>query len=155
MENYQKLLFIFALTFMLSCDFGKNNSPNQSTTGRTVLENKELTNTNNYNKTGNFNELDENSIANDKVGDSLSENWNLDNPKRKEQLYTTFKMTQDQIQRYEKDLQTWKESEKDDAYKLLSAGAKIKEENKILKKILNDSQYERYRKWSNDNDLRH
>lgn len=138
----------------MSCDFGKNNSPDHSTTGRTVPENKEITNTTNYKKTGNFNDVDPNVVGNDKVADSLFENWNLDNPKRKEQLYETFNMTQDQIQDYEEALQDWKESDKGDAYKTLSAGARIKEENKILKKILDDSQYERYQKWSNNNDLR-
>ncbi len=138
----------------MSCDFGKNNSPDHSTTGRTVPENKEITNTTNYKNTGNFDAMDENSIGTDKVTDSLSENWNLDNPKRKENLYATFDMTEDQIQKYENALQNWKESDKADAFKLLSANAKIKEEDKILKDILNDAQYKRYKEWSKDNDLR-
>lgn len=154
MKTYQKLMVILFMTLIMSCDFGKNNSPDHSTTGRTVPENKEITNTTNYKNTGNFDALDENSVGTDKVADSLSENWNLDNPKRKENLYTTFNMTEDQIQSYEDALQNWKESEKEDAFKLLSANAKIKEEDKILKNILDDSQYKRYKKWASDNDLR-
>lgn len=154
MKTYNKLTVILFLALLMSCDFGKNNSPDHSTTGRTVPENKEITNTTNYKNTGNFDAMDENSIGTDKVTDSLSENWNLDNPKRKENLYATFDMTEDQIQKYENALQNWKESDKADAFKLLSANAKIKEEDKILKDILNDDQYKRYQEWSKDNDLR-
>lgn len=154
MKTYFKLLVVLIMVTMMSCDFGKNNSPNHSTEGRTVPENKEITNTNNYNKTGNFETNDEYQLGSDKVADTIIENWNLDNPKRKENLYSRFSMTQDQIQRYENALQTWKESDKEDAYKLLSAGAKIKEEDKILKKILDDSQYKQYHEWAKANDLR-
>ena len=139
---------------LMSCDMGKNNSPDHSTEGRTVPENKEITNTNTYKKSGNFEAPDENLIGSDKVADTIIENWNLDNPKRKENLYSKFSMTQDQIQRYEKALQNWKDSETDDPYDMMSAGAKIKEENKILKKILDESQYKQYRDWAKANDLR-
>lgn len=149
-----KIFPILFMTLVMSCDFGKNNSPDHSTEGRTVPENKEITNTNTYKKSGNFEERDENQISSDKVADTIIENWNLDNPKRKEHLYSRFNMTQDQIQGYEKALQTWKESDTDDAYKLMSAGAKIKEEDRILKKILDDSQYKQYRDWAKANDLR-
>lgn len=154
MKTYHKLMVIFFITLMMSCDFGQNNSPDHSTTGRTVPENEEITNTTNYKSSGNFDTGNENLVGNDQVVDSLNENWNLDNPKRKENLYATFNMTKDQIQSYENALQTWKESETDDAFKLLSANAKIKKENKILKEILDNSQYERYKKWANANDLR-
>ncbi|HUH27487.1 hypothetical protein [Gelidibacter sp.] len=154
MNYYNKLSAICFLALLMSCDFSKNNSPDHSTPGRTVPENKEITNTTNYKSTGNFDAVDENSIGTDKVTDSLSENWNLDNPKRKEDLYETFDMTEDQIQKYENAIQTWKESDQADAFKLLSANAKIKEEDKILKDILSDSQYKRYQKWSRANDLR-
>lgn len=154
MKTYHQLFVIVFTTLFMSCDFGKNNSPDHSTTGTTIPENKEITNTTNYQTTGNFDTIEGSYINQDKVTDSLSENWNLDNPKRKEDLYSAFDMTEDQIQRYENALQTWKESEKDDAFKLLSANAKIKEEDRILKDILDDSQYERYKKWSRANDLR-
>ena len=154
MRIYQKLNVILFMTLIMSCDLGKNNSPDHSTTGRTVPENKEITNTTNYKSTGNFDALDANSIGTDKAADSLNENWNLDNPKRKEHLYATFDMTEDQIRSYESALQTWKESEKGDAFRLLSANAKIKEEDKIMKKILNDAQYKRYKEWASENDLR-
>ncbi len=154
MKIYIKLFYVLIMTMLMSCDFGKNNSPNHSTEGRTVPENKEITNTNNYKKTGNFEQADENLVGSDKVADTIIENWNLDSPKRRESLYSRFNMTQDQIQRYEKALQAWKDSDKEDAYKLLSAGAKIKEEDHILKDILNDSQYKQYREWSKANDLR-
>ena len=138
----------------MSCDFGTNNSPNQSTEGRTVSENEAITNTTNYKKTGNFGALDEAGIANGKIADSLNENWNLDNPKRREALYSRFNMSQEQIERYENAIRAWKESQKDDAYKLLSANEKIKEENRILKTILDGDQYDQYRQWSKINDLR-
>ncbi|WP_027126506.1 hypothetical protein [Gelidibacter mesophilus] len=155
MKKYNHLAALFLVSLlMMACDFGKNNSPDHSTTGRAVPENEDITNTTNYKNTGNFDAMDENSVGNDKVADSLNENWNLDNPKRKENLYLTFDMSQDQIQKYEAALRTWKESEHDDAFKVLSANEKIKEENRILKEILDDSQYERYKKWSNSNDLR-
>lgn len=154
MKTYHRIGILCGLTLMMSCDFGKNRSPDHSTEGRVVPENKEVTNTTNYKSTGNFDVTDSISVGNDKVADSLNENWNLDNPKRKEHLYSSFNMTQEQIQHYEKALQEWSESDKGDAYKLLSAGAKIKEEDKILKDILDKSQYEQYRKWASRNDLR-
>lgn len=154
MKNLSKIAVVFFLVLIMSCDFGKNNSPDHSTTGRTVPENKEITNTTNYKSTGNFDAMDENSVGTDKVTDSVSENWNLDNPKRKENLYVTFEMTEEQIQKYENALQNWKESDQADAFKLLSANAKIKEEDRILKDILNDVQYKHYQKWSRENDLR-
>lgn len=154
MKIYYKMALMIPLVLAMSCDFGKNRSPDHGTEGRTVPENKEITNTTNYKSSGNFDIADSIAVGNDKIADSLNENWNLDNPKRKEHLYTSFNMTQDQIQRYEEALQDWKESEQEDAYKLLSAGAKIKQEDKILKNILDDSQYERYREWASRNDLR-
>lgn len=154
MKTFHKLVVIAMLSLIMSCDFGKNNSPDHSTTGRTVPENKEITNTTNYNKTGNLDAMNETSIDSDKVVDSLNENWNLDNPKRKANLYTKFEMSQEQIERYEKALQSWKESDKDDAYKIMSAKEKIKAEDRILKDILNDSQYKNYKEWSKVNDQR-
>lgn len=154
MKTYYNIALLLTLSLAMSCDFGKNRSPDHSTEGRTVPENKEITNTTNYKSTGNFDIADSIAVGNDKIADSLNENWNLDSPKRKEHLYSSFNMTQDQIQRYEEALQKWKESETEDAYKLLSAGAKIKQEDKILKDILDDSQYTRYRKWASRNDLR-
>lgn len=150
-NNIGLILFIF---LMMSCDMGKNNSPDHSTPGRTNPENKEITNTTNYKSSGNFNAIDQNSLGNDKIEDSLNENWNLDNPKRRESLYSKFDMTENQIKDYEIAVRTWKEAERDDAFKILSANEKIKEEDRILKKILNDSQYKRYREWSKANDLR-
>ena len=154
MKIYFKLLTVLLMVSVMSCDMGKNNSPDHSTEGRTVPQNKEITNTNTYKKSGNFEAIDENLIGSDKVADTIVENWNLDNLKRKENLYSRFKMTQDQIQGYEKALKTWKESDTEDAYKMMSAGAKIKEEDRILKKILDDAQYKHYRTWAKANDLR-
>lgn len=154
MKNYQKVTILSCMAFLMACDFSKNRSPDHSTPGREVPQNKEVTKTTNYKSSGNFDAIDEVSVGVDKVNDSLSENWNLDNPKRKETLYATFNMSEDQIQKYENALQSWKESEKEDAFKLLSANAKIKEEDRILKDILDASQYERYKKWAKANDLR-
>lgn len=154
MNTFYKTGLLATLTIVMSCDFGKNNSPDHSTEGRTVPENKEITNTTNYKSTGNFDLNDSIAVENDKISDSVNENWNLDNAKRKQHLYASFNMTQDQIQRYEKALQIWKESDHGDAYKLLSAGEKIKEEDKILKDILDDEQYKNYKDWANKNDLR-
>lgn len=154
MKAYYKIGVTLLTVIVLSCDFGKNDSPDHSTTGRTVPENKEITNTTNYNKTGNFDAVDNATTPNAIGFDSLNENWNLDNPKRKKSLYTEFKMSQDQIKRYEEALQRWKESDKGDAYKILSANEKIKEEARIMKKILDDSQYAKYIEWSKANDQR-
>lgn len=151
MKNFHQLTLILVMTLLSSCDFGKNNSPDHSTEGRMVPENEEITNTTNYKKTGNFDTADD---ATNNGVDSLNENWNLDDPERQENLYSRFRMTQDQIQRYEKALKDWKKAKKEDAYKLLSANEKIKEENRILKEILDDSQYDQYKQWSNANDLR-
>lgn len=86
---------------------------------------------------------------------SIEENWNLDDPKRRESLYANFNMSDDQIQKYEKAIDLWKGSvQGEEAYELLSANEKIKKEDSILKSILNESQYERYKKWARANDLR-
>lgn len=154
MKCRAEILMFFLIILVTSCDFGTNNSPSHSTEGRTVSENEEITNTTNYKKTGNFDALDEAGIANGRITDSLNENWNLDNPKRRETLYSRFNMSPEQIERYENALRTWRESQKDEAYKLLSANEKIKEENRILKTILDGDQYDQYRQWSKLNDLR-
>lgn len=154
MKTREQIILVVFMAMIMSCDFGKNRSPNHSTEGRTVPENKDITNTTNYKKTGNLDAVDEASVGNNQRADSLNENWNLDNPKRREHLYSRFQMTTEQIQRYEEALQAWKEAQKDDAFKLLSANEKIKEENRILKDILNDSQYDQYRQWARANDLR-
>lgn len=152
MKLYCQLALFLLITLVMSCDFGKNNSPDHSTEGRTVTENEALTNTTNYRETGNFDSMD--AADNDKVSDSLNENWNLDDPERQENLYARFRMSPDQIQRYEKALQAWKDIEKGEAYKLLSANEKIKEEDRILKKILDESQYNQYKQWADANDFR-
>ena len=152
MKIYRHAIIFFMMTLMMSCDFGKNNSPDHSTEGRTVPENEDITNTTNYRETGNFDSMD--NSDNNKVSDSLNENWNLDDPERQENLYARFRMSQDQIQRYEKALQEWKDVEKGDVYKLLSANEKIKEEDRILKKILDESQYNQYKQWADSNDFR-
>lgn len=154
MENSKIIIIILFMSLLMACDFSKNSSPDHSTTGREVPANKEITKTTNYKNTGNFDSLHDNSFGMGKVTDSVSENWNLDNPKRKENLYTAFDMTEEQVQKYEDALQHWKESEKDDAFKMMSANAKIKEEDRILKDILDDSQYKRYKEWARANDLR-
>lgn len=151
MKLYQLTIFVL-LSLVMSCDFGKNNSPNHSTDGRTVPENEAITNTTNYRETGNFDTMD--AAATDKVSDSLNENWNLDDPERQQHLYARFRMSQNQIQRYEKALQEWKDREQGEAYKLLSANEKIKEEDRILKNILDDSQYDQYKQWADANDFR-
>jgi hypothetical protein len=153
MKIYHQLAVVLIMTLTMSCDFGKNNSPDHSTEGRTVPENKEITNTTNYRETGNFDTMDETTLRNG-ISDSLNENWNLDDPERQENLYSRFRMSQDQIQRYEKALKAWKDVEKGEAYKLLSANEKIKEEDRILKEILDASQYDQYQQWADANDLR-
>lgn len=70
-------------------------------------------------------------------------------------MYANFNMSDDQIQKYEKAIDLWKGSvQGEEAYELLSANEKIKKEDSILKSILNESQYERYKKWARANDLR-
>lgn len=152
-RTYQLLSMTLCLSIM-SCNFGNNNSPDHSTEGRQNEENKEITNTTNYKKTGNLDAMEQTTLGNGKDADSLNENWNLDDPRRKQNLFSQFNMSENQIQEYEAALRKWKESEKDDAYKILSANEKIKEEDKILKSILDDKQYEKYKTWAKANDQR-
>lgn len=151
MGDFNKFLAISMITLMMSCDLDKNNSPDHSESGRKIPENNELSKTTIYKGNNNLDAVIGTTVGNDRVDDGMSEHWNLDHPKRKENLYAAFSMTQDQIQSYENALQAWKESENDDAFKLLSANAKIKEEERILKKILNGSQYKLYIQWSKIN----
>lgn len=136
---------------MLSCDLDKNNSPAHNDSEILIPENIELSKATVYEENNNLDGEIGTTVRTDWVDDGMSEHWNLDHPKRKENLYAAFSMTEDQIQSYENALQAWKESENDDAFKLLSANAKIKEEERILKKILNGSQYKLYIQWSKIN----
>ncbi len=61
-------------------------------------------------------------------------------------------MTDNQIKMYEKELNNWKASSFKNPYEKLSAKERIKEEDRILKGILDNTQYKNYRKWANDND---
>jgi hypothetical protein len=148
------IISILLVLLIMSCNMGKNNSPDQSTPGRMDPVNEEITKTTNYKSSGNFDTIQKITIPNANDS-SIEENWNLDDPKRRESLYANFNMSDDQIQKYEKAIDLWKGSvQGEEAYELLSANEKIKKEDSILKSILNESQYERYKKWARANDLR-
>lgn len=148
MKTTFKFMAIIILIMSVGC---KNESPKHSTERSTNTDNDSLTKTTNYKEEGNFKE---NSLDSTKTKDSTVTNWNLFDPERQQSLYTTYSMTKDQINRYEKALDAWKSETVDNPYEKMSASERIKKENKILKEILNDSQYEKYRKWSNRNDDR-
>ena len=148
MKNRSKFLVLFLLAFILSC---KNESPQESTKGTTNTLNKELTKTTNYKESGNFEESTYNINA---ETDSLSQNWNLNDSKRQQKLYSRFNMTQNQMQKYEKALKNWLDSDPEDPYDKFSANKRIKEEAEILKVILTKEQYKNYTEWANENDDR-
>ncbi|EGV44625.1 hypothetical protein BZARG_1515 [Bizionia argentinensis JUB59] len=147
MKTISKILAIGIFSFVISC---KNESATKTEELAPNPMNEELTKTTNYKESGNFKE-DNYRLSSTK--DSLVVNWNLDNPERQEDLYTTFKMTEEQIQRYEKALKDWR-SDVENPYDKLSANERIKKEDEILKDILTDSQYKDYKKWANENDDR-
>ncbi|MCK0114753.1 hypothetical protein [Gelidibacter sp. F63206] len=153
MGGFNKFLAVFTIILTMSCDLDKNNSPAHSDSEILIPKNIEQSKTTIYESKSNLDELIGTTARNDWVNEGMSEHWNLDHPKRKENLFEAFSMTEDQIQSYENALQAWKESENDDAFKLLSATAKIKEEDRILRAILNESQYGLYIEWSMNNHL--
>lgn len=148
MKTTFKIMAIIILMVSVAC---KNESPKHSTEHNTIKNNVDPTKTTNYKENGNF---EENTIENNTVDDSLSTNWNIDDPKRQQSLYTIFSMTKEQITRYENALGQWKVESLDNPYEKMSASERISKEDKILKDILNASQYEKYRKWTNRNDER-
>jgi len=147
MKTLTKLLTIGFLA-SLSC---KNDSPKQSTETTTNPMNDEITNTTNYKESGNF---DDDPYDIEKASDSVNENWNLNDPERQQKLYDEFNMTQSQIQKYESALKDWWNSDEDAPYEKISANERIKKEDEILKKILDESQYHRYKEWADANDNR-
>lgn len=151
MKNTLKILAILIVSIAMSC---KNESPKHSTEGTTNPLNEDLTKTTNYKKNGNFENRDDNSYNITKTTDSIYENWNLDDPKRQQILYSKFNMSPEQIQKYEKALQDWWDFDDDNPYEKLSANERIEEEDKIMRTILNESQLENYQKWANENDER-
>lgn len=151
MKSRFKMLVILICTIALSC---KNESPQKSTEGRMVTDNEELTNTTNYKKNGNFENRDDHSYSITQTTDSIYENWNLDDPKRQEILYSRFNMSDKQIKEYEKALREWWDFDDDNPYEKLSANDRIDKEDEILENILDDSQYDKYKEWANKNDER-
>lgn len=71
---------------------------------------------------------------------------------RNQQMYSSLKMTNDQIKRYENasrtSLDTWK---RDNPNKTLSSQDRTRIQNENLRSILDDAQYQNYEKWSADN----
>ncbi|UPS90296.1 hypothetical protein [Bizionia sp. M204] len=148
MKTISNLMAILFFAFAVSC---KNEPSDKNADVEQNPMNEELTKTTNYEESGNFKEEEYILDANK---DSLNVNWDLDNPERQQHLYKTFSMTETQIQQYEKALEDWWKSDDDSPYDKLSANERIKKEDDILKDILNDSQYKKYREWANDNDKR-
>ncbi|TYB75830.1 hypothetical protein [Bizionia myxarmorum] len=147
MKMQFNILAILLFTFVVSC---KNETATKSADVEPNPMNEELTKTTNYKESGNFKEEEYRLSSTE---DSLVVNWNLDDPERKQDLFTTFKMTQNQMDRYEKALKDWN-MDTENPYDKLSANERIKKEDEILKDILDDSQYKAYRKWANRNDDR-
>ncbi|WP_132215093.1 hypothetical protein [Mariniflexile fucanivorans] len=149
MKNSIKLLGLLLLVFLMSC---KNESSKSTTIDTPNATNEELTNTTNYKENnGNFN--DETYDIN-KQTDSLNENWNLNDPNRQKLLFSTFDMSQNQIQKYKTALKKWWNEDVENQYDKLSANERIEKERDILKEILDDSQFENYKDWANKNDDR-
>lgn len=71
---------------------------------------------------------------------------------RNQKMYSSLKMTDDQIQKYENasrtSMDTWKQNNKN---KTMSAQDRVKLQNDNLKSILDETQYQNYEKWSTSN----
>lgn len=148
MKTKIHILMLSGLLAIVAC---KNESPKKSTEDQMPPRNEASTKTTNQEKSGNFNDHTTPIITD---SDSLKVSWNLDNPERQQRLYKEFAMTPSQIAAYEKALNDFKASELDDPYEKLSAEERIDKEDGIMKRILNDDQYKKYRKWASDNDRR-
>lgn len=74
---------------------------------------------------------------------------------RNQQMYSSLKMTDDQIQKYENasrtSSDTWK---RDNPNKTMSSQDRVRVQNDNLKSILDDTQYQNYEKWSTANPYR-
>lgn len=149
MKNVFKVVLIAILGVVFSC---KNNTTEQNVEGRVNPLNEDLTKTTNYKKNGNFEDNETFNVTED--SDSINENWNLNDPDRQKALYSRFRMDDTQIEMYETALENWWSTDLDHPYDKLSANERIKEEGAILKEILNDSQFNQYSQWANDNDER-
>lgn len=149
MKNVFKVVLIAILGVVFSC---KNNTTEQNVEGRVNPLNEDLTKTTNYKKNGNFEDNETFNVTED--SDSINENWNLNDPDRQKALYSRFRMDDTQIEMYETALENWWSIDLDHPYDKLSANERIKEEGAILKEILNDSQFNQYSQWANDNDER-
>ncbi len=144
-----KLLGLLMVLSIISC---KNESSKNTEIETQNATNEELTNTTNYKENnGNFNDE---TYDITRQTDSLNENWNLNDPKRQKLLFSTFNMSQIQIQKYKIALKNWWNADVEDQYEKLSANERIKKEQDILKDILDDSQFKNYNDWANKNDDR-
>ena len=144
-----KLLGLLMVLSIISC---KNESSKNTEIETQNATNEELTNTTNYKENnGNFNDE---TYDITRQTDSLNENWNLNDPKRQKLLFSTFNMSQIQIQKYKIAMKNWWNAEVEDQYEKLSANERIKKEQDILKDILDDSQFKNYNDWANKNDDR-
>ena len=149
MKNSVKLLSLLMVLSIISC---KNESSKNTEIETQNATNEELTNTTNYKENnGNFNDE---TYDITRQTDSLNENWNLNDPKRQKLLFSTFNMSQSQIQKYKTALKNWWNADVEDQFEKLSANERIKKEQDILKDILDDSQFKNYNDWANKNDDR-
>ena len=149
MKNSVKLLSLLMVLSIISC---KNESSKNTEIETQNATNEELTNTTNYKENnGNFNDE---TYDITRQTDSLNENWNLNDPKRQKLLFSTFNMSQSQIQKYKTALKNWWNADVEDQFEKLSANERINKEQDILKDILDDSQFENYKEWANKNDDR-
>ena len=71
---------------------------------------------------------------------------------RNQQMYSSLKMTNDQIKRYENASRTSLDTcKRDNPNKTLSSQDRTRIQNENLRSILDDAQYQNYEKWSADN----
>ena len=102
MKNSIKLLGLLMVLSIISC---KNESSKNTEIETQNATNEELTNTTNYKENnGNFNDE---TYDITRQTDSLNDNWNLNDPKRQKLLFSTFNMSQIQIQKYKIALKNW------------------------------------------------
>ncbi|OBQ52247.1 hypothetical protein JJL45_15825 [Tamlana sp. s12] len=143
-------IFFFGLC-VLAFSACKNETSHENVNKTQSIENDALGNTTNYKSSGNFKA---NEAAIEVESDSVNENWNLDDPERRDKLYARFNMSPDQINQYESSLKQWHADHEENAYALLEVDEKAEIEKNILKAILDDNQFEQYESWAARQNLR-
>lgn len=150
MKTTYQILAIALLTLSFSCKNETSKDPVHIDTRNPM--NEELTDTRNYEEEdGN---LDDDDYTYEEKTADIDTNWNLKDPERQMRLYARFEMNDSQQQRYETALTEWMTADPENPYEQLSANDRIDAEAEILKDILDDEQFDRYKTWAADNDKR-